>query len=54
LTNFKFKNVINTGSITKVSALISVSDAKSLVTLSNFDISDSTFYYGKAIEIKAA
>jgi hypothetical protein len=37
-----------------VSALISVSDAKSLVTLSQFNISNSTFYYGKAIEIKAA
>lgn len=49
--NFQVRGNVNTGSITETSAILSVSTASGVCIIDNFQVSDSIFIYGKAIEI---
>lgn len=52
--DFKVLNNINTGSITETSAVLRISTANLFASIDNFQVTNSTFMYGKAIEIESA
>eukprot|EP00347_Sterkiella_histriomuscorum_P017693 403348360 len=52
--DFKVRNNFNTGSITETSAILRISTANLMASIDNFQVQDSTFMYGKAIEIESA
>ncbi|CDW85403.1 UNKNOWN [Stylonychia lemnae] len=52
--DFKVNNNSNTGSITETSAILRISTANNLAKIENFRVTNSTFMYGKAIEIEYA
>ena len=52
--NFSVMNNMNTGSITETSAILRISTAGNMCRIQNFTVTNSTFMYGKAIEIESA
>jgi len=54
IKDFSVKNNMNTGSITETSAVLRISTANKIAKIENFAVTDSTFMYGKALEIEYA
>ena len=52
--DFTVINNDNTGAITETSAILSISTAANLCQITRFNVRDSIFRYGKAIEIEYA
>jgi hypothetical protein len=52
--DFNVVNNTNTGAITETSAILKVSTARNLCQINRFQVSQSKFKYGKAIEIEQA
>ena len=52
--DFSVTGNVNTGSITETSAILRVSSASALCLIERFQVTNSQFMYGKAIEIEQA
>jgi hypothetical protein len=54
IEDFNIENITNTGTITEVSALLKLTKVNTKATIENIKVTDSTFMYGKAIQIDYA
>ena len=54
MEDFTVLNNDNTGAITETSAILRISTASNLCSIMRFNVRDSIFRYGKAIEIEQA
>lgn len=54
IDDFRIHNTVNTNAITETSSILRILKANSKVTVTNFEVMNSVFNYGKAFEIESA